>query len=164
MPLFITFNGASPTSAAQQKVTTGTVITTLLQIATPSTRQLEVVEWGISFDGTGTAGVPGQCELIQTTGAATVTAHVAAGVVNLDPNGPASLMTLGTAATGFTASAEGTPGVSRTLDAQLVSPAVGYTKTFMPSARPLVAISKFLRIRVTFAVAVNATCWVTFKE
>lgn len=164
MPLFITYNGASPTSAAQAKVTTGAVIKTMLQVATPSTRQIEIVEWGISFDGTGTAGVPGQCELIQTTGAATVTAHVASGVVPLDPNGTASLMTLGAAATGFTASAEGTPGASRTLDAQLVSPAVGYIRQFMPSARPLVAISSFLRLRVTFAAAVNATVWVIWRE
>lgn len=165
MPTYITFNGPMPTTAAQAKVSTGTAIKTLLQIATPSTRTLEVVEWGISFAGTGTAGVPGQVELIQTDVAATITAHVASGLVPLDSGSPASLMTLGsTTATGYTASAEGTTTAARTLDAQLVSPAVGYVRQFMPSSRPLVAISKFLRVRVTFAAAVDATCWVVYRE
>jgi hypothetical protein len=103
-----TSNTAMPTTAAPVPVTTGTAIKTLLQIATPATEDMVVVAWGITFDGTA-AAAPIKCELVQTDVAATVTAHVAAGIINWsNPNDPASLVTLGTAATGFTASAEGT--------------------------------------------------------
>lgn len=164
MPLYVAFNGPSPTTAAQAKVTTGTAIKTLLQIASPSTRMLEVVEWGISFDGSA-AATPGQVELIQTDVGGTVTAHVASGVINLDPNGPASLVTLtGTTNTGYTCTAEGSITATRTLDAQLIAPTAQYVRTFMPSARPVVPISKFLRVRVTFGAAINATTWVIWRE
>jgi hypothetical protein len=34
----------------------------------------------------------------------------------------------------------------------------------MPDERPIVPVSKFLRVRVTFGSAVNMLCWVTFTE
>ncbi len=164
---FITFNGPSPTTAAQQKVTTGTAIKTMLQLATPATRQIQVLEWGYSLDAASAAVA--QVELLQTDVAATVTAHVAAGVPNLDPNGAPSLLTLGTSATGYTSSSEGSTTAARVFDARQISVAAGTTdlawsRTFMPDARPIVAVSKFLRIRCTFTSATNMTCWVLFSE
>lgn len=152
-----------PTTAAQQSVTTGTAIKTLLQVATPSTRQLQVISWGFSTDGA-QAGV---VELLQTDVAATVTAHVAAGVQPLDPNAPASLVTLGTSATGYTATVEGAITATRVFDAVTLSAAgsnPGYSYQFMPDERPIVAISRFLRVRVTFGVAENMRCWVVWDE
>lgn len=164
------FNAAMATTAAPVKVTTGTVIKTMLQIATPATRQLQILEWGFSLDAApATTGV-GVVELIQTDVAATVTAHTATGVPSLDPNAPASLVTLGTSATGFTATAEGATTATRLFDAQEVAGVsngampIVYTYQFMPDARPVVAISKFLRVRVTFSAAVNMLCWVTWDE
>jgi hypothetical protein len=160
---YIAYNGAMPTTAALASVTTGTAIKTMLQVATPSTRQLRVIEWGISFDGSA-AATPGKVELIQTDVAATVTAHVAAGVMpHNEPNAPASLVTLGTAATGFTASAEGTTTASRVLDYQLLPPTAPYVKQFPLNREPEIPISKFLRVRVTFA-AVNAVCYICWEE
>lgn len=161
---YITFNGANPTTAALAPVTTGTAIKTLLQIATPSTRPLCVVEWGISFDGS-TAATPGKIELIQTDVAATVTAAVAAGVMpHNDPNAPASLVTLSTTATGYTATSEGTTTVTRVLDYQLIAPTGQYVKQFPLGREPAVPISKFLRVRVTFGAAVNAVTYVVWEE
>lgn len=161
---YISYNGASPTTAALSPVTTGTAIKTLLQIATPSTRMIRVVEWGISFDGSA-AATPGKVELIQTDVAATVTAHVAAGVPSHnDPNAPASLVTLGTSATGYTASAEGTTTASRLLDYQHIAPTSQYVKQYPLGREPVVAVSKFLRVRVTFAAAINAICYVIWEE
>src|SRR5687767_4363899 len=115
-----------PTTAALTPITTGTAIKTLLQIASSSSRPLKVVEWGISFDGT-TVNTPIKCELIQTDVAATVTAHVAAGVQPYDdPNAPASTVTLGTAATGYTATAEGSITTTRYGDLQLLPPTGPY--------------------------------------
>lgn len=164
------FNAPMATTAATAKVTTGTSIKTMLQLATPATRQIQVLEWGFSIDqAPATTGV-GVVELIQTDVAATVTAHVAAGVQNLDPNGPASLLTLGTTATGYTASGEGTPTATRLFDATEVAGVsngalpISYSYQFMPDCRPIVAISKFLRVRVTFSAAASMLCWVTFAE
>lgn len=164
------FNAAMATTAATAKVTTGTAIKTMLQIATPATRQLQIVSWGFSIDAApATTGV-GVVELLDTDVAATVTAHVAAGVQPLVPGQPASLMTLGTTATGFTASGEGTPAASRLHDATEIAGVsngampISYTYQFMPDERPIVAVSRFLRVRVTFSAAVNMLCFVVWDE
>jgi hypothetical protein len=161
---YVAYNGAMPTTAALAPITTGTAVKTLLQIATPSTEQLRVVEWGISFDGSA-AATPGKVELIETDVAATVTAHVAAGIMKYNaPNDVASLVTLGTAATGYTASAEGSITATRVLDYQQIAPTGQYLKQFPLGREPEVAASKFLRVRVTFAAAVNAICYVIWEE
>lgn len=156
------------TTAATAKVTTGTAIKTMLQLATPSTRQIQLISWGYNTDaGPSSAGV---VELLQTDVAATVTAHVAAGVQPLDPNAPASLMTLGTTATGYTATAEGTPTATRLFDAVEVAPGsssaggVCYSYQWMPDERPIIAVSKFLRVRVTYGSAVNMLAWICWDE
>lgn len=162
--IYKTYNGASPTTAALAPVTTGTAIKTLLQLAMPATEQARIVEWGISFDGSA-AAAPIKVELIETDVAATVTAHVAAGLVKLNaPNDVASLATLGTAATGYTASAEGTITASRLLDAQLVAPTNQYVSQYPLGREPEALAGKFVRIRVTAAAAVNAVCYICWEE
>ena len=78
MHRYQTWNGPMPTTAAQASVTTGTTIKTMLQIATPSTRQCQILAWGFTVDDP--PGADAVIELLQTDVAATVTAHVAAGV------------------------------------------------------------------------------------
>jgi len=165
--IYRTWNAPMPTTAAVAKVTTGTSIKTMLQLATPATRMIQLVEWGFTLD-TNPAGI-GIVELIQTNVAATVTAHVAAGVQPVDPNTPASLLTLGTSATGYTSTSEGATTASRVFDAKLIpnantGDALTYVYQFMPDARPAVAVSSFLRVRATFASAANMLCWITWQE
>lgn len=167
MHRYKSYNGAMCTTAAQPKVTTGTAIKTMLQLATPSTRQISIISWGYSLDAV--PGGIGEVELLQTDVAATVTAHVAAGVQPLDPNAPASLLTLGTGATGYTSSSEGTTTASRMFDARNIPATAGaddlcYSYQFVYDERPIVAVSKFVRVRVTFASAVNMTCWIVWDE
>lgn len=171
MHRYICWNAVAATTAAQASVTTGTAIKTMLQIATPSTRQIQLIAWGFTLSAPPATTSTGVVELLQTDVAATVTAHVAAGVQAIDPNAPASLMTLGTSATGYTASGEGTTTASRTFDvvenAGLTAGGTapgrdGYQ--WMPDQRPIVAVSKFLRIRVTFGAAVNMRCYVCWDE
>lgn len=160
-PTFTVYNGPAPTTAALVKVATGTSIKTLLQVATASTVGLRVVEWGISFDAV--AAVPVECELIQTDVAATVTAYAAGDVVKSNsPNDPASTIQLGTALSGYTATAEGTTAASRLLDYQLVSQQ--YVKQFPLGREPAMPVSKFLRVRVTSAQALNALAYITWEE
>lgn len=171
MPTYTAYNAPMATAAATAKVTTGTTsIKTMLQIATPSTRQLQILSWGYSIDAAPAASGTGVVELIQTDVAATVAAHIASGVQPIDPNGTASLMTLGVNATGYTASAEGSITATRLFDAQeVLGVSAGaqqneYMRDWMPDERPIVAVSKFLRVRVTFSAAVNMLCWVTWAE
>lgn len=165
---YTTWNGPAPTTAALASVTTGTTIKTMLQLSTPTTRQIQILEWGFSLDDP--PGADGVVELVDTNVAATVTAHVAAGVFNLDPNGTASLLTLGTSNTGYTATAEGSITATRPLDVVSLSSVSGesglcYVRTFMPDDRPIVAISRFLRVRATTpTTASDMRCWVTFQE
>jgi hypothetical protein len=165
---YIVWNGPAPTTAAQQSVTTGTAIKTMLQLSTPSTRQIQLLEWGWSSDDP--PGADGVIELLQTDVAATVTAHVNAGVQNLDPNGANTLLTLGTANTGYTSSAEGTTTASRVFDVVSLSSVSGesglqYVRQWMPDARPIIPVSKFLRVRATTpTTAIDLRCWIVFQE
>lgn len=164
MALYLIANGPAPTTAAQVFVTTGTVIKTMLQLASSATKPFKIVEWGISFDGFA-AAAPIRCELVETDVASTVTAHVTAGIIRLDGEALAggdpvtNLLPVGTALTGYTATAEGTIAATRMLDVQLIAPTNQYVKQFPLGREPIVQISKFARIRVTAAAAVNAYCY-----
>lgn len=167
---YIVYNAAMATTAAQASVSTGTTIKTMLQVATPSTRQIEVLSWGYTTDDP--PGADGTIELLQTDVAATVTAHVASGIQPLDPNGVASLCVGGTALTGFTASGEGSITATRMFDVVALSsvsaeaaPVLNYVRDFMPDERPVIPISKFLRVRATTATtAIDLRCWIVFRE
>jgi hypothetical protein len=168
MALYLIANGASPTTAAQVVVTTGTAIKTLLQIKASATKPFKIVEWGVSFDGSA-AATPIKVELLEVDSAATVTAHVAAGIVKIDGEALAggdpttNLFPVGTTSTGYTASGEGTPTVSRMFDVQLIAPTNQYVKQFPLGREPVVQISQFARIRVTAAAAVNAYAYMVVE-
>lgn len=159
--LYFAANGVPPTTAAQVAVTTGTVIKSLLQIATPSTTEIRVVEWGISFDGS-VAATPIKVELLQTDVAATVTS-VTPTLFN-EPSSSASLCVGGASATGHTATAEGTITATRVFDVQFIAPTNQYIKQYPLGREPQIPVSKFLRVRVTAAAAVNAYCYVIWEE
>ena len=167
MHRYKTWNSAMPTTAAQAAVTTGTAIKTMLQLATPSTRQIALIAWGFTIDDP--PGADAVLELLQADVAATLTAHVAAGVQPLDPSAPASLLTLGTSGTGYTATVEGTTTAARVFDAVSLSSVSGespltYGYQFMPDERPIVAVSKFLRVRATTpTTAVDMRTWVVWS-
>lgn len=163
---FKVFNGPFPTTAAQAPVTTGTAIKTMLQLK-PIT-QLTVVSWGISFDASALA-TPIRCELLTTgTVFATVTATVEADITRFY-DGPANsvtaatYLTLGTAATGYTSTAEGTITATDMIDARFVSPTDGWNYEWSLGREPVVQAGDCLRIRVTAAAAVNAYCWVLLE-
>lgn len=163
MALYLVPNGPMQTTAAFAAVTTGTAIKTMLQVK--PFNLCHVVEWGISFDGSA-AATPGKVELIETDVAATVTASVDADITKYGPNvadvAAASIagLTLGTAATGYTATAEGTITAVRNLTGpQFIAPTGQFIQQFPLGREPIIQIGKFGRIRVTFAAAVNCYCY-----
>ena len=158
------WNGVVPTTAKFVPVTTGTGLKTMLQLATPATQSIKVKAWGISFDGSA-AATPGSVELLSCTGAATVTALAATDATCINnPLDSGSRLTYGTSATGFTASAEGTPANVDLLDVQHIAPINQYIYQFPLGDEPFIAVSRFVRVRVQFAAAINAICWVEWEE
>jgi hypothetical protein len=126
---------------------------TVLQVATPSTTDILVLGWQISFDGASGTAVPVICQLIDGDVAATVTALTPELYGNSQQ--PASLCVGGTSATGFNASVEGTMTSVRQLDAGHTHPQAGYGVWFPEGCRPRVAASRFLRIRCQAPAGVN---------
>lgn len=161
MAQFLIPNGPSPTTAAQVPVTTGTSIKTLLQIQPSATLVMKILEWGVSFDGSA-AATPGKVELLETDVGATVTAFAAADLNKFDAaalmcgNQTTNLIQVGTTNSGYTATSEGSIAAVRMFDAQLIAPTNQYVKQFPLGREPLIQVSKFARIRVTFAAAINA--------
>jgi hypothetical protein len=160
---FLIANGPMPTTAAIAAVTTGTAIKTMLQVQAGSAVPFVVTGWGVSFAGADPVNAI-QCELIDTYAiAATVTAHIASGVMAFGPDQTASSVALGVSATGYSASAEGTITQTRYGDVQQC----GGNQYFplAPLGREFyVPGGHNLRIRMTTATAVSATCFVLTEE
>lgn len=162
MALYLFANGPMPTSLAQAPVTTGTTIKTLLQIK--ALTKLVIAAWGVSFDGSA-AAVPIRCELLDTgTVFGTVTAAVDADVAKYgggadQPVVSVAGLTLGTTATGYTCTSEGSITAVKMFDVQLVAPTNQYVREFPLGREPVVIVGNCARIRVTAPVAVNAYAW-----
>lgn len=138
---------------------------TVLQVASPSTTDLRVLGWGVSFDAAA-AAQPGWVQLISVDVAATVTSLTPDLYGNSQQ--PASLAVGGAALTGYNASAEGTiTGTPVALDQQHIYPQSGYAVWFPATAagnQPRMAPSKFLRIRCKFPAVVNVIPWIVWAE
>jgi hypothetical protein len=165
MALYTIYNGPMPTTASFAAVTTGTAIKTMLQLKPFNV--FKIVEWGISFDGSA-AATPIEVELLDTgTVFGTVTASADADVMKFDgaEGAVASVagLTLGTTATGYTCTSEGSITTVKLFDAQFVAPTNQYVKPFPLGREPKCIIGNAVRIRVKAGAAVNAICYMTIE-
>ena len=156
------YNHAMPTTAAPVGVTTGTAVKTLLQLK--PFNQAKIVAWGISFDGSA-AATPITVQLCETgTVFGTVTASVDADCIKLNgaDQAVASIagLTLGTTATGYTCTSEGSIATQRMFDTQLVAPTNQYIYQFPLGQEPVLVIGNAYRVIVKAGAAVNAICWI----
>lgn len=137
----------------------------VLQVGVPSTTDIRILGWGVSFDASA-AAQPGWCQLIAVSYAATVTALTPETWGN--PLAPASLCVSGTTATGYNASGEGTPGTATdVIDQQHVYPQSGYAVWYPQTTAgnsPRIPPSTFLRVRCKFPAIVNVLPWVVWSE
>lgn len=163
--IYSVWNGAMPTTAALAPVTTGTAIKTMMQLKANANASFKVKSWGICFDGIA-AATPIKCELIETgTVAATVVAYVAADIYPYEnAAGEPWIGQLGTSASGYTASAEGSITATRIGDYQQVAPTNQYLYDWVLSNEFQVPAGKVVRIRVTAAAAVNAVCFMKIEQ
>jgi hypothetical protein len=165
-PCFIAWNAVTTALTAPMAGTatsaTANTVKTILQIK-PGAGKIRIVEWGYIFTTAPTA--PVIMELIETGVIfATVTTESAVSAYN-DATGPASAVSIGTAATGFNASAEGTITATR-LFAQTYDTATYYKQQFPLGREPEVNAASALRIRATPTVSTATTvlCYVAWEE
>ncbi len=167
MAQYKVFNGPFPTTAAQLAVTTGTAIETVLQIKSVAAVYMKVKAWGVSMDGAAAAaGV--QWELCETGIVfATVTAHAAADIHGWDAMGIDTVSTtyfaVGTSASGYTSTGEGTITAMRMFDSHFEQPTGNHAWEFSLGNEPVVSPVSSLRIRVKAAAAVNAVAWMLLE-
>lgn len=163
--LYQVWNGASVTTAAPVPVTTGTAVKTMIQLATSASSEMRLCEWWWEADGSA-AATPGVVELMfanNLTTPATVTAYATADIKKYEPNQRNSLITVGTTASGYTASAEGTPVAAFSMPHQ-VPPTSGIYLQWPLGREPELPVSSLLRIRNKLGAAVNAIVGATWEE
>ncbi len=159
------FNGAGPTTAAPVAVTTSTAVKTMIQLVTSANREARIVEW--SWEGyASAAATPAVVELMfHSTSAATVTGYTAAtDFKKYEPNSPASQLTVGVTASGFSASGEGTPATALGSFVHGIPVTSGMYFQYPLGREPEMATSTICRIRNTVTPAVNATCFIAWEE
>lgn len=165
MTLFVAYNGALPTTAAFSPTSTGTSIKTHLQLSTPNNRDLKIIRWGVSFDGSA-AATPGKVELIETGAVPATggTTHSTSTILPYDATAPNTLLTMGTGATGYNFTTEGTITTTRIADVQFIAPTSQYIYEWSLGREFIVGVSKTLRIRAHFGASVNMICFIEWEE
>lgn len=158
-PCYISWNAVttaltSPMSGTATSAVSGTA-KTILQVK-PGSSKIRVIEWGYIL--TTTPSAPLQVELVET---GSVFATVTSGSISNynDVTGPASLASVGTSATGFNASAEGTITATRLL-AQTLDSALYFKQQFPLGREPEIQNGNALRIRATPTTSAATTCLV----
>ena len=155
--LYIAFNAAYPTTAAPVKVATGTAIKTMLQISTPASVAVRIVEWGISFDTPASASVIA-CELFGTTVGATSGTAITPTEYSSFSAVPSLTTTIWSPGT------EGTVANYRPFDLQQIVPPVQYVKQWPLGREPQANLSQFVRVRVTASVTCNCSTYIIWEE
>lgn len=159
---FLIATAPRPTTSIMAVIATGTALKTLLQVKPGATVPMKIFEWGISFKGFA-AAEPVKVELGEYSHAATVTAHVAAGIQKLDPEAllvgdpTTDLFEVGTTATGYNSSSENASmNDSRIFDPQLIAPTSQYIKQYSLGQEPVIQKALFGGIRVHAPATVDA--------
>jgi hypothetical protein len=160
------YSGAMPTTGRITPIAlAGTTMKSILQVKPSATLPLKVKAYGISFDGF-VAAQPGSVELVEVDVAATVTAFVNSDLHRKDAEAIAAgdlttnLIQVGTSASGFDASAEGSITAARVFGSDLVAPTNQFVYQFPLGDEPFIQVAKFLRLRCYFPGAVNVVGWV----
>jgi hypothetical protein len=166
--LFIMGNYATPSTTNPTPSTTTAAVNIQLQLATPATKQLSLVEYGISFSGSPSA-IPITLRVTGTSSSALTTAGTILPYNNMSSTGAAvvaSVLTSSTTACAFMNSGTAVAPaatVSTVLDAQLLTTNT-YVKQFPLAREPEVPVSSFLQLVVTAGTAATAYCYFIWRE
>lgn len=137
-----------------------------IQLEVPSTLRVQILEWGISFDGSA-AATPAVVELVQASAASTMsTAHTTSSVVAQGTDGAAtSRLTYGTTAdTGYGNGAITTNTTEIVFDKQYIAPTNQYIKMWPLGEQPMSDTTKWVQLRINTTATVNALAYIRFRE
>ena len=167
--IFTVYNGAMATTSSSAKVSTGTSLKTMLQLKLNAGVVGRLIEWGASFDGSA-AATPGIVECLETgTVFGTVTAFVANDISRV--NGDAmqisdpttALVAVGTSASGYTCTSEGSIAASRLITPpQLVAPTSQQIIQYPLDEEGILIGGNCYRIRANFGAAISCLCYMKF--
>jgi hypothetical protein len=169
MTSYIAFNSAlSATTAIAAGTSYATGAKVALQIGIPTGRQIELEEWGIAQDGSA-AATPTLVEIASTaTASTTSSAHTTTTVSPLiDPNAPASTMTMGTTSTGYGNGAITSNTTLRMADRLYVPTTAPYVKIWPLGCYPkfgATGAAQYLQFRINTTVTLNAICYLVWHE
>jgi hypothetical protein len=159
------FNGPMQTTSSATKVTTGNSgPKTMLQFK--PILPCRILEWGFGFDGFA-AATPLQVELIETgTVFGTVTAYAAADLTGVDCEAvnfgdpTSNYISVGTSASGYTCTSEGSITAVRNLSGPQLAPPTGpFIQQYPLGEESYCQAGKCIRIRMNAGTAVNAYCY-----
>lgn len=135
-----------------------------IQLATPATLELTIIEWGISFDGSA-AATPALVELAVAGAASTLsTTHSTTTVQNIGPSALSSKLTFSTSTTAFGNGNITTNTTAQVWDKQYIAPTGQYVKMWPLGREPVLGASKFLQIRIKAVTTVNALAYIVWEE
>ncbi|MFJ4828407.1 hypothetical protein ACIP79_00475 [Streptomyces sp. NPDC088747] len=165
MSLYIAYNCAiDATTGVMAGTSYAANAKVAIQLATPSTTSIRIVEWGVSFSGTA-AGAPAICTLAQASAATTsMTAHSTSTVMPIGDSSKASSLTMGTGSTAYGAVAITTNTTERQFGGALVSPMTQYEKQWPLGREPVVSPSKYCQLRINTAATYTAIAYIVFEE
>lgn len=137
---------------------------TLLQLKSAASLKIRIIEWGYTLDAPPAA--PVRFELVETGLIAATVTTLGSGIrAYNDATGSTSNMQVGTSASGFNASAEGTITASRLLDYHYEN-GLYFKKQFPLGREPEINANSIIRIRATptSAAAVNVQPYIIWEE
>lgn len=158
-PCFISWSGLHTALTAPLAMvnTAATVTPKTIQQVKAGAGKLRIIEWGYGF--TATPAAPVVVELLETgLIAATVTQGSVPSPYNDVTGAVSQTAAVGTASTGFNASAEGTITATR-LFGMNEDTALWFKQQFPQSREPEVNAASFLRVRATPGSAVAVPMW-----
>jgi hypothetical protein len=159
---YTALSGIEASNATAQTTGTAGTVSVLLQVGTPSTRQISIVEYGISLSGS-PAGASVMLRSCATSGV-TVTAGIITPYSN--PGAPTALCTSSTTTSGYTTAATAAPANAATAvyDMQLLTTNT-YIKQFPLAREPVVAVSNWLMLCVSVpTAAVTQYSYIIWRE
>lgn len=163
--LYIAYNAAFDATTG---VTAGTSYATgakcAIQLSTPSTTQIRIVEYGVSFNGSA-AATPATVTLAQAGTASTMSSpHSTSTIVPIGDNAKASSLTMGTGASGFGNGGIASNTTSKMFDAQFVAPTNQFIKQWPLGREPILVGSSLLQLRFNTSATVSALAYIVFEE
>lgn len=165
MTMYVAYNNAfGATTAVMLGTSYATGSKVAIQLATPSTLQIRLVEWGISFNGSA-AATPAVVELVQNGTASTCSsAHSTTTIQPIGDSTTASRLTMGTTTSGYGNGAITSATPDKYFDAQFIAPTGQYVKQWPLGREPVMLASKFCQLRLNTSATVTALAYIVFEE